>query len=45
VNDHPSTVDVTDLKVCHLRSASAGGLKRHQQDAMKGHLCRVDSDV
>jgi len=42
VNDHPLTVDVADLKVCDLRPASAGGIERHQQDAVKGHLRRID---
>src|SRR5260370_5397538 len=31
-----------DLKVCHLCSTSAGGIQRHQQDAVTGHLCRTD---
>src|SRR5271163_19883 len=37
VDDHPLTVDVGDLQVGDLRASSAGGIQRHQQDAVKWH--------
>ena len=42
MNDHPLAVDVADLEVRHFCATCARGIKRHQQDAMKGKLCRVD---
>ena len=42
MNDHALAVDIADLQVRHFCAACAGGIERHQQDAMKGELCRVD---
>ena len=36
MNDHPLAVDVADLEMGRFRAACAGGIHRHQQDAMKG---------
>src|ERR1035437_10593365 len=38
VNYHPLAVDVADLQVGRFRAACAGGIKRHQKDAMKGGI-------
>ena len=37
VNHHPLAVDVADLQAGRFRAACAGGIERHQQDAMKGN--------
>ena len=42
MNDHPLAVDIADLQVRHFCPTCAGGIQRHQQDAMKGSLCRID---
>ena len=42
MNDHPLAVDIADLQVRHFCATCARGIQRHQQDAMKGELCRVD---
>ena len=42
MNDHPLAVDIADLQVRHFCATCARGIERHQQDAMKGKLCRVD---
>jgi hypothetical protein len=42
MNDHPLAVDIADLQVRHLCSTCARGIERHQQNAMKGAVCRVD---
>ena len=42
MNDHPLAVDIADLQVRHFCATCARGIQRHQQDAMKGKLCRVD---
>jgi hypothetical protein len=36
VNDHTLAVDVADLQVRHLGAPATGGIKGHEQDAMKG---------
>src|SRR5271168_2919853 len=36
MDHHPLAVDVTHLQVSRFRAAGAGGIHRHQQDAMKG---------
>ena len=38
----PLAVDIADLQVGHLRAACASGIKRHEQDAMKGDSSRLD---
>ena len=35
MNDHPLAVDVADLQGGHLGPAGAGGIERHEQDALK----------
>src|SRR6202167_4387489 len=35
MNHHPLAVDVTDLQASRFCAACAGGIHRHQQDAMK----------
>src|ERR1700747_3208679 len=42
MDDHPLTVYIADLQVRHFGAASAGGVERHQQDAVKGRLRRID---
>jgi hypothetical protein len=42
MDNHPLAVDVTDLQMSRFGSARASGIQRHQQDAMKGELSRVD---
>src|SRR5882672_9292635 len=42
MNDHALAVDVADFQVRHLRTTCAGGIKCHEQDAMKRHLCGID---
>ncbi len=42
MNDHPLAVDIADLQVRHFSATCARGIQRHQQDAMKGKLGRVD---
>src|ERR1700758_1491272 len=42
MNHHPLAVDVSDLQVGRFRAACAGGIKRHQQDAVKGAFRGVD---
>ena len=39
---HPLAVDVADLQVGRFRAAGAGGIHRHQQDAMKGCIRRLN---
>src|SRR5271168_934830 len=36
MDHHPLAVDVTDLQMSRFCAACAGGIHRHQQDAMKG---------
>src|SRR5580693_5666955 len=40
VDDHPLAVDIADLEVRHFCATRARGIERHQQNAMKGSLCR-----
>ena len=42
MDEHPLAVDIADLSVGHLRAACASGIKRHEQDAMKGDSCCID---
>src|SRR5450631_4124658 len=42
VNHHPLAVDVADLQVGRFCAACAGGIHRHQQDAMKGGVRRLN---
>src|SRR5450631_242074 len=42
MNHHPLAVDVADLQVGRFCAACAGGIKRHQKDAMKGGIRGVD---
>ncbi len=42
MNDHPLAVDIADLQARHFCATRARGIERHQQDAMKWKLCRVD---
>ena len=42
MNDHALAVDIADLQVRHFCATCARGIERHQQDAMKGKLGRVD---
>jgi len=42
MNHHPLAVDVADLQVGSFCAACAGGIERHQQDAMKGGICGID---
>src|ERR1035437_1405046 len=42
MNHHPLAVDVADLQVGRFCAARARGIQRHQQDAMKGGVRRVD---
>ena len=42
MNDHALAVDVADLQVRHFCATCARGIERHQQNAMKGKLCRVN---
>jgi hypothetical protein len=42
VYDHALAIDITDLQVRHFRATCAGGIERHQQDAMKGRLGGID---
>jgi integrase/recombinase XerD len=42
MNDHPLAVDVADLEARHFCAPRARAIQRHQQNAMKGRLCRVD---
>ena len=42
MNDHPLAVDIADLQVRHFCATCARGIEGHQQNAMKGKLCRVD---
>src|SRR5262249_3256617 len=42
MDEHPLAVDIADLQVGHLRAACASGIKRHEQDAMKGDSSRLD---
>src|SRR5258708_7730279 len=37
-----TTIRVADLQAGRFCAACTGGIKRHQQDAMKGGICRVD---
>jgi len=42
VNDHAVGCDITDLKCATSATACTRGIARHQQDAMKGKLRRVN---
>jgi hypothetical protein len=42
MNDHALAVDIADLQVRHFCATCARGIEGHQQNAMKGKLCRVD---
>jgi hypothetical protein len=42
MNDHPLAVDIADLQVRHFCATCACGIERHQQNAVKGKLCRID---
>src|ERR1035438_3133618 len=42
MNHHPLAVDVADPQVGRFCAACTGGIKRHQKDAMKGGVRRVD---
>jgi hypothetical protein len=42
MDDHPLAVDIADLQVCHFCATCARGIQRHQQDAMKGKLGRLN---
>src|ERR1035437_10355576 len=42
MDHHPLAVDVADLQVGRFCAACAGGIKRHQKDAMKGGIRGVD---
>ena len=42
MNHHPLAVDVADLQVSRFCAACAGGIHRHQQDAMKGCIRRLN---
>ena len=42
MNDHPLTVDIADLQMRHFGATCACAIERHQQDAVKGELRRVD---
>src|SRR5271165_189469 len=42
MNDHPLAVDVADLQARQFSTPHAGGIERHQYDAMKRSQCRVD---
>src|ERR1017187_9409853 len=42
MDHHPLAVDVADLQVRRFCAACAGGIERHQKDAMKGGIRGVD---
>src|ERR1035441_7234807 len=42
MDHHPLAVYVADLQVGRFRAACAGGIHRHQQDAMKGGIRRLN---
>ena len=42
MDDHAMAVDIADLQVRHFCATCARGIQRHQQNAMKGKLCRVN---
>ena len=42
MNHHPLAVDVADLQVGRFRATCAGGIHRHQQDAMEGCIRRLN---
>src|ERR1700722_9615874 len=42
VDHHPLAVDVADLQMGRFCAACAGGIKRHQQDAMKGFISGIN---
>ncbi len=42
MNDHALAVDITDLQTGYFGTTCACGIERHQQDAMKGELGRID---
>jgi hypothetical protein len=42
MDDHALAVDVADLQVSDFSATSAGGIQRHQQDAVEGPLRRID---
>src|SRR5207302_3418140 len=42
MDNHPLAVDIADLQVRHFCATCARGIQRHQQDAMKGKLGRVN---
>src|SRR5271166_3448651 len=42
VDDHPLAINIADLQARQFSTPHAGGIERHQYDAMKGSQCRVD---
>src|ERR1035438_9290817 len=42
MDHHPLAVDVTDLQMSRFCAACTGGIHRHQQDAMKGCIRRLN---
>ncbi len=42
MNDHALAVDIADFQVRSLCAARARGIKCHEQNAVKGKLCRVN---
>jgi hypothetical protein len=42
VDDHPLAAAVADLQASHLCATVAGGIQRHQQDAVNRNLGRID---
>jgi hypothetical protein len=42
MNHHPLAVDVTDLQMSRLCATCPGGIHRHQQDAVKGGVRRLN---
>src|SRR5665213_757403 len=42
MNHHPLAVDVADLQSSHFGPACSRGIERHDQDALKGRLGRID---
>jgi hypothetical protein len=42
MDDHALAVDVADLQVSDFSAPSAGGIQRHQQDAVEGPLRCID---
>jgi hypothetical protein len=42
MDNHPLDVDVADLQVSRFSAACSRGIHRHQQDAMKGCIRRLN---